>query len=122
MYKSKISPEHQCHFGKRGRRLVAPVFLMTQLSIRRVSVSLVIVALLVLSTAAVAHGHLDAASADESHCPLCIAVHSAKHAVTPPAVGLSFAQVETAVFAPPAILSLVFAALLLRQGRAPPVF
>jgi hypothetical protein len=94
---------------------------MSQFSIRRLSVLLVILALLVLSTAAVAHGHFGATSADESHCPLCMAVHGGKHAVTPPVLGLNFTLVKTAAAAAPKSCSPIFATLLLRQGRSPPV-
>ena len=34
-----------------------------------------------VSTVALAHGHTDAKSVDESHCAMCMAVHSATHVV-----------------------------------------
>jgi Protein of unknown function (DUF2946) len=91
--------------------------------IRRALIVLAILSLVVLSTAAVAHGHFGAnAAADESHCPLCMAVHSAKHAVTAPVSGLLFTAMQTAVVVSLTTFSIVLTKGLLTQGRAPPSF
>ena len=57
---------------------------MTNRFTRLLLIFVAILALVIVSTAAVAHGHLDANSADESHCPLCMALQSAKQAVVAP--------------------------------------
>lgn len=87
---------------------------------RRVSVALAVVALLAVSTVAVAHGHSDLSSADEAHCPLCIAVHRAKHAVAAPVIALCFVALETAIPVPSKTLVVPFVPSCLAQGRAPP--
>jgi hypothetical protein len=79
-----------------------------------------ILALVTVSTAAVAHGHLDANSADESHCPLCMALHSAKQAVVAPVVALCFTQVQTGILVPSNSSAVAFVQPLLPQDRAPP--
>jgi hypothetical protein len=87
---------------------------------RRVSVVLAILALVAVSTAAVAHGHLDANSADESHCSLCMAVHAAKQVVITPVVALCFTAVQTDILIPSRSSAIVFVQPLLTQDRAPP--
>ena len=87
---------------------------------RRVLVVLAILTLVAVSTAAVAHGHLDANSADESHCPLCMAVHSAKNVVITPVVTLCFTALQTAILVPSKSSAIVFVQPLLTQDRAPP--
>jgi hypothetical protein len=87
---------------------------------RRVLVVLAILALVAISTAAIAHGHLDVNSADESHCPLCMAVHTAKHAVAAPIITLGFKTVQTAILVPSKSSAIVFIQPLLTQDRAPP--
>jgi hypothetical protein len=93
---------------------------MTTPSIRQLLVVAAIMSLIAVSTAAVAHAHLDANSADESHCAFCMAVHSAKHAVATPAVTLCFTAAQTATLIPPKRLAWVFVQPLLAQDRAPP--
>jgi hypothetical protein len=88
--------------------------------IRRVLPVLAILTLVVVSTAAVAHGHLGVQSVDESHCPLCMAVHSAKSVVITPVVTLCFAAVQTAILVPSKSSAIVFVEPLLIQDRAPP--
>jgi hypothetical protein len=96
---------------------------MSWSSTRRILVLLAIVAIVALSTAAVAHAHFGPnAAADESHCPLCMAVHGAKHVVTTPVIGLRFAPVETAVLVPSISFAIFFVQPLPTQGRAPPRF
>ena len=91
--------------------------------IRAALIVLTILSLVVLSTAAVAHGHFGPnAAAEESHCPLCMAVHSAKHAVTAPIIALRFTAVQTAVLVSSTSFFIVLAQGPLTQGRAPPSF
>jgi hypothetical protein len=82
--------------------------------------SLVIVAVMVLSTAAVVHSHVGRNSGDESHCPLCMAVHSAKHAVAQAALVLFGSSAPVAFVADRPVLAPDVAQLLLIHGRAPP--
>jgi hypothetical protein len=87
---------------------------------RRISVGLTIVTLLAVSTVAVAHGHPDLNSVDEAHCPLCIAVHRAKQAVTAPVATLCFLVVETPIQVPLKSLLAAFIQPRPAQGRSPP--
>jgi hypothetical protein len=86
---------------------------------RRLLVVLAILVLVVVSTAASAHGHLDANS-NESHCPLCIAVHRAKHAIATVGITLCFMAVEAVCLVPSKSLAVPFIQPRLAQGRAPP--
>jgi hypothetical protein len=86
----------------------------------RALVSVAIVALLLLSTAAVAHFHFGADAATEAHCPLCMALHNAKHAVTNSILPVVFCPTQTAVLADVAVVAFLFELPLLIQGRAPP--
>ena len=95
---------------------------MISLPTRRVLVPLMILAFIVLSTAAVAHGHFGVNSADESHCPLCMAVHGAKHAVTAPIVALRFTATETDLLVDSTSLAAVVVQVPLTKDRAPPRF
>jgi len=79
-----------------------------------------ILALVTVSTAAVAHGHLDANSGDEAHCPLCMALHCAKQAVVAPVVALCFTPVQADVPTPSGSFAIFFVQPLLTQDRAPP--
>lgn len=92
--------------------------------LRRVPRSLLVflagLAFLTVSTAALAHGHPDAKSVDESHCPMCMAVHSTTHAITVSAVLLVLATAYTALLVPSERRGLAFVQTLLIQGRAPP--
>ena len=87
---------------------------------RRVLVILAALALLTVSTVAAAHGHLHTNSADESHCPLCVAVHRAKVAVATPAITLCFAAVQTAVLGTSRKLLVPVIQPCVAQDRAPP--
>ena len=87
----------------------------------RALVTVVILALIAVATAATAHGHLGTnASADESHCPLCMAVHAAKHALFAPLIEPRLAVVQTTVFISPTNLVIILVCPLLTEGRAPP--
>jgi hypothetical protein len=88
---------------------------------RRLLVLVAILALAAVSTAAVAHGHPDANSSDESHCPLCMALHCAKQAVVAPIVAICFTPVQADVLAPSGSFAIVFVQPLLTQDRAPPL-
>jgi hypothetical protein len=93
---------------------------MKHFYVRRVLVVLAVLALVAVSTAAVAHGHLDTNCAHESHCPLCMALHNAKHALVTPIATLCFTTVQAARLVPSKDVAVVFAEPLLTQGRAPP--
>lgn len=88
--------------------------------IRRALVVVAILAFVAISTAAVAHGHLNANSVNESHCPLCMAVHNAKHAVAAPIATPCFTIVQTAILVPSDSSAISFVQPLLTQDRAPP--
>lgn len=88
--------------------------------LRQGMVFLAILAFLAVSTAVLAHGHAVGKSADESHCAMCMAVHSTTHAVASPVALLYFAPIQTAFLAPSDRLVLSFAQSLPIQGRAPP--
>lgn len=79
---------------------------MTNRFTRLLLIFVAVLALVTVSTATVAYGHLDANSADESHCPLCMALHSAKQAVVAPVVALCFTQVRQAILFLPVVPSL----------------
>ena len=87
---------------------------------RRALVVLATLCFLAVSTVALAHGHTDAKSVDESHCAMCMAVHSATHVVATPSITLIFTAVENPllVLCKNSIVS--FAWRSLNQGRAPP--
>jgi len=87
---------------------------------RRVLVVLAILAFLTVSTAALAHGHPGRGSVDESHCAMCMAVHSATHAVATSIASLSFTAVQTAFLVPSSSPTFAFVQPLLTQDRAPP--
>ena len=87
---------------------------------RQALVLLATLCFLAVSTLALAHGHPDTSSADESHCAMCMAIHSTTHAVATPDITLSFTAVETPFIASPKSLQLAFAWPTLNQDRAPP--
>ena len=86
----------------------------------QVLVLLATLAFLTVSTLALAHGHTGARSADESHCAMCMAVHSATHVVGTPIVLLCIAAVEDWFCIPPKSFTVSFARPALNQYRAPP--
>ena len=92
---------------------------MIDILTRRLLVLLAILALVAVSTAAAAHGHFDAKS-DESQCPLCIAVHQAKHVVAAVGITLDFTPVQATFLVPRMNLAIPFIEPTLTQDRAPP--
>lgn len=88
---------------------------------RQALVLLATVCFLAVSTLALAHGHTDSKSADESHCAMCMAVHSSTHAVATPNVTLCFTAVESPFLTSPKSLLVTFSWPSLNQDRAPPV-
>ena len=93
---------------------------MNHFCVRRVLVVLSILAVVVVSTAAVAHDHVDANSDNEPHCQLCMALHNTKHALATPIAKLCLTIVETTNLVPAKDIALVIAQPLLTQGRSPP--
>lgn len=87
---------------------------------RQLLVFLATLAFLAVSTAALAHGHPDAKSIDESHCAMCMAIHSTTHVVAVSAVLLFFGTVRTAFLVPSESFALALVETLLIQDRAPP--
>jgi hypothetical protein len=75
---------------------------------------------LAVSTLALIHGHVDSKSADESHCAMCMAVHSATHAVATPIITLFFTVVENPFRALLKSFLIAFASPNLNKDRAPP--
>jgi hypothetical protein len=86
----------------------------------QVLVLLATLAFLMVSTLALAHGHTGARSAGESHCAMCMAVHSATHVVGAPTVELCITAVEGPLCIPPKSFQVSFVWLSLNQYRAPP--
>jgi len=73
------------------------------------------------ATVAVSHGHFPGKSQEDSHCAMCMAVHSGHRVLASPVVALQFTPVRwnfLAVNAPVAVSSSQF---LPTQGRAPPL-
>jgi len=87
---------------------------------RRSFALLATLAFLVVSTIALAHGHTDAKSVDESHCAMCMAVHSATHVVATPNITLIFTALEGPSLVPSKNFLVSFACISLNQDRAPP--
>jgi hypothetical protein len=87
---------------------------------RRVSIFVATLAFLAVSTLTLAHGHVDSKSADESHCAMCMAVHSATHVVATPIITLFFTAVEDPFLTPLKSLTIAFAWPTLDKDRAPP--
>jgi hypothetical protein len=87
---------------------------------RRVLVALATFAFLTVSTAALAHGHLGEKSVDESHCAMCMAVHTATHAVATSSIALCFAAIQIAFLVPSSSSRFLLVQSRLTQDRAPP--
>ena len=87
---------------------------------RQVAFFLATLAFLVVSTVALTLGHPNRKSADESHCAMCMAVHSSTHAVATPVVTLYFTAVQSSVLVSPKSVLLSYAPPSLNQDRAPP--
>jgi hypothetical protein len=75
---------------------------------------------LTVSTAALAHGHLDSSNTDESHCVMCMAGHSATHLITSPTIALHFSPARIGLVFSADFIRIPFVQLLTDQGRAPP--
>jgi hypothetical protein len=92
--------------------------------LRRVPRSLLVLlaalAFLTVSTAALAHGHPDAKSVDESHCAMCMAVHSTTHVIAVSTVLLFSGTAQTAFLVSSESFTLTLVQTLLIQDRAPP--
>ena len=93
---------------------------MSNRFLREVIIVFAILALVAVSTVAIAHGHLGSKSATESHCPLCVAVHNAKHAIAAPVAKHCLAIVQTAIIVSSKSTAVSFVHALLIQDRAPP--
>ena len=87
---------------------------------RQVAFFLATLAFLLVSTAALTHGHPNWKSADESHCAMCMAAQSSAHAVATPVVTLCFTAVQSSVLVSPKGFLLSYAPPALNQDRAPP--
>ena len=87
----------------------------------RVIPLLVGLAFLTCSTIALAHGHSDAKSGDESHCQLCIVAHTVAHVFWCPPVVLHVTQVEAALHINGSPVLASSQESTPTQGRAPPV-
>jgi hypothetical protein len=95
---------------------------MSNLFIRRAFTVLAILAFLAVSTAALTHGHSDSKSVSDSRCAMCMAVHSATHAVATPIATLYFSAAQITYLAPSISFLLAFVQPRLNQDRAPPQF
>jgi hypothetical protein len=87
---------------------------------RRSFALLATLAFLVVSTLALIHGHTDAKSVDQSHCAMCMAVHSSTHVVATPNTTLIFTALEGPSLVPSKNFSVSLACINLNQDRAPP--
>jgi hypothetical protein len=87
---------------------------------RQLLVLLATLVFLAVSTLALTHGHVDSKSADESHCAMCMAVHSATHVVVTPIITLFFTAVEDSFLTPRNSFLIAFAWPTLDKDRAPP--
>jgi len=90
--------------------------------VRQALVLLATLAFLTISTVALTHSHSDAKSADESHCAICMAIHSSTHAIAAPIATLCFTAIQNPFLVPPRTLLVAFPCLTLNQDRAPPTF
>jgi hypothetical protein len=77
-------------------------------------------AFLAVSTAALAHIHADSNSVDESHCPMCMAVHSSTHVVDTPSITFAFTEIYTPLLTSPQTLFLSVVWDNSNHDRAPP--
>jgi len=93
---------------------------MGTLFMRRALVIAAVLAFLTVSTAAVSHSHSDANAAAETHCAMCLAVHSTTHAVAAPAATLCFSPVRIALLLPLKSSVVALVQSCPNQDRAPP--
>jgi hypothetical protein len=87
---------------------------------RQAFVFLATLIFLVVSTLALTHGHVDSKLADESHCAICMAVHSAAHVVATPNITLFFTIIKNPFLVPLKSVLIAPAWPALNKGRAPP--
>jgi hypothetical protein len=87
---------------------------------RQALVFLATLIFLIVSTVALTHCHVDSKLADESHCAMCMAVHSATHVLATPNVTLFFAVVEKPFLVPLKRILVAFVWTALNKDRAPP--
>jgi hypothetical protein len=86
------------------------------------SLAIVVVAVvLAFTTAALSHGHGNANSQEDSHCSLCMALHSGKQTLVSPVVALQFTPMRLALRAGSNSLVFVSIAVLPTHGRSPPL-
>jgi hypothetical protein len=87
---------------------------------RRALVVLATLALLVVSTATLAHSHADVTSVEQSHCALCLVAHTATHAAVASIVTVQFTPVRTALSIHPKSLGPAYVQPSPNQDRGPP--
>jgi hypothetical protein len=80
-----------------------------------------ILAFLAVSTAALAHGHLDKNDTDESHCVMCRVAHGVTHLTAAPAIGLQFTAVQIGLLVLSESVRISCSQLHSFEGRAPPL-
>ena len=88
----------------------------------RLLISFLALAVVVLATAALAHGHLPGDSKADSNCPICMAVHSGHHVLASVVVSLPFTLLWWAFPAKDAQIADAPGQLIAKHGRAPPLF
>lgn len=79
------------------------------------------IAVLAFAAAALSHGHINQDSQVDSHCSLCMALHSAKHLLVSPVVGLLFTPIQLALLADTDCVVFVSVLSLPTHDRAPPL-
>jgi hypothetical protein len=79
------------------------------------------VAVLVFATAALSHGHINQDSQEDSHCSLCMALHSGKHVLASPVVALQFTPIQLALQADTDCVVFLSGLSLPAHDRAPPL-
>ena len=79
------------------------------------------VAVLAFATAALSHGHINQDSQEDSHCSLCLALHSGKHVLVSPVVALLFTPIQLALLADTDCVVFVSVLSLPAHDRAPPL-
>ena len=93
---------------------------MSTLFIRRAFTMLAVLAFLTVSTVALSHSHSVANAASETHCTICMAVHSATHAVAPSVAALYFLPVQIALLLSSKSCVVALVQPCPNQDRAPP--
>lgn len=78
------------------------------------------IAVIALASAALAHSHPRAKTADESHCGICLSAHSVRAGLTSPPVSLHFVPIVSGFSVQ--IVPIAFVSIQSRpaQDRAPP--